>query len=179
MTLSLARLKVLVVDDNLHMATIVKTILRGFDVKDLHDADSSADAFNVLRSTPIDLVITDFAMDPVDGCGLTRLIRTAHDSPNQFVPIIMLTAYAERSKVEQARDAGVTEFCVKPVTAVQLYRKVCSVINAPRSFIRTSVYFGPDRRRRREDEYDGTERRDLLLDEQPAPASARKTGTRG
>lgn len=159
----LDRLKVLVVDDNHHMVNIIKTILRGFEVKDFFDANNAADAFSVVRNTPIDLIITDFAMDPVNGCEFTRLIRTAEDSPNHFVPIIMLTAYAERSKVEAARDAGVTEFCAKPVTAMELYRKVCGVINTPRSFVRTSVYFGPDRRRRKDDHYKGDERRENLF----------------
>jgi predicted metal-binding transcription factor (methanogenesis marker protein 9) len=68
------------------------------------------------------------------------------------------TAYAEKSRVEAARDAGVTEFCAKPVTAVELYRKVCSVINSPRSFVRTKMYFGPDRRRRSK-AFSGEERR--------------------
>ena len=102
-------------------------------------------------------------MEPVNGCEFTKLLRTARDSPNHFVPIIMLTAYAERSKVEAARDAGVTEFCAKPVTATELYRKVCAVINTPRSFVRTSVYFGPDRRRRKDDGYKGKERRENLF----------------
>jgi DNA-binding NarL/FixJ family response regulator len=75
----------------------------------------------------------------------------------------MLTAYAERSKVEAARDAGVTEFCAKPVTATELYKKICVVINAPRSFIRTPIYFGPDRRRRNNDSYGGKERRESLF----------------
>jgi two-component system chemotaxis response regulator CheY len=157
------RLKVLVVDDNHHMIHIVKTILRGFGVKDLVDASSASDAFQIVRMTPVDLIVTDFSMEPVNGCDLTKLLRTAADSPNHFVPIIMLTAYAERSKVEAARDAGVTEFCAKPVTATELYRKVCAVINAPRSFIRTSVYFGPDRRRRKDDAYKGAERRESLF----------------
>ncbi|MFT3725294.1 MAG: response regulator [Hyphomonadaceae bacterium] len=159
----LDRLKVLVVDDNLHMINVIKTIMRGFEVKDFFDASNATEAFNIIRNSPVDLVITDFAMEPVNGCELTRLIRTAEDSPNHFVPIIMLTAYAEKSKVEQARDAGVTEFCAKPVTATDLYRKVCSVINTPRSFIRTNVYFGPDRRRRRDDNYKGKERREALF----------------
>ena len=159
----LDRLKVLVVDDNLHMINVIKTIMRGFEVKDFFDASNAMDAFNIIRTSPVDLIITDFAMEPVNGCDLTRLIRTAEDSPNHFVPIIMLTAYAEKSKVEQARDAGVTEFCAKPVTATELYRKVCSVINTPRSFIRTNVYFGPDRRRRRDDNYKGKERREALF----------------
>lgn len=169
----LERLKVLVVDDNHHMTNIVKTILRGFEVKDFFDASNAADAFNVIRTTPVDLIITDFAMDPINGCEFTKLIRTAEDSPNHFVPIIMLTAYAEKSKVEQARDAGVTEFCAKPVTATELYRKVCAVINTPRSFIRTGVYFGPDRRRRKDDNYKGKERRESLFGPKGATLLAR------
>jgi CheY-like chemotaxis protein len=160
---SLERLNVLVVDDNHHMQNIVKTILRGFGVKELYDAAGASDAFALIRVTPFDLIITDYAMEPVDGCELTKLVRTASDSPNHFVPIIMLTAYAERSKVEMARDAGVTEFCAKPVTATELYRKVCAVINTPRSFVRTSLYFGPDRRRRKDGVYKGKERRETLF----------------
>lgn len=156
----LEKLKVLVVDDNAHMIKIVKTILRGFDVKDLFDATNVDDAIDLFRGATIDLVITDLAMEPRNGCDLTRWIRTASESPNTFTPIIMLTAYAERSKVEAARDAGITEFCAKPVTALELYRKVCYAINSPRSFVRTGVYFGPDRRRRKADEYTGDERRE-------------------
>jgi hypothetical protein len=65
--------------------------------------------------------------------------------------------------VEAARDAGVTEFCAKPVSAAELYRKVRVAINAPRSFIRTPLYFGPDRRRRDDVSYDGKERRESLF----------------
>ena len=174
----LERLKVLVVDDNHHMINIIKTILRGFEVKDFFDASNAADAFSLIRTTPFDLIITDYAMDPINGCEFTKLIRTSEDSPNHFVPIIMLTAYAEKSKVEAARDAGVTEFCAKPVTATELYRKVCTVINTPRSFIRTSVYFGPDRRRRKDDHYKGKERRENLFGPQGAtlfPAKVQDT----
>ncbi|HOZ26334.1 MAG TPA: response regulator, partial [Hyphomonadaceae bacterium] len=72
----LERLKVLVVDDNHHMINIIKTILRGFEVKDFFDASNAADAFSIIRGTPIDLIITDFAMDPINGCEFTKLIRT-------------------------------------------------------------------------------------------------------
>jgi len=158
MSSGLEKVKILVVDDNSHMIKIVKTILRGFDVKDLYDASSAEEGFEFFRGNPVDLIITDFVMNPVDGCGFVRKVRTDLDSPNTFVPIIMLTAHAEKSRVEAARDAGVTEFCVKPVTATALYRKVCAIINTPRSFVRTKMYFGPDRRRRSAD-FDGQERR--------------------
>ena len=132
-------------------------------MKDIYDANTAVEALNLIRTIPFDLIITDYAMDPINGCELTKVIRTAEDSPNHFIPIIMLTAYAEKSKVEAARDVGVTEFCTKPVTATELYRKVCAVINTPRSFIRTSVYFGPDRRRRKDEGYRGQERRENLF----------------
>jgi two-component system chemotaxis response regulator CheY len=154
------RLRMLIVDDNPHMIHITKTILRGFGAKEFHEALTAEDAFTLVKAMSFDLVITDYAMSPVDGCEFTKLLRTASDSPNHFVPIIMLTAYADKATVEAARDAGVTEFCAKPITATDLYRKVCSVINSPRSFVRTSVYFGPDRRRRSDDGFKGAERRE-------------------
>jgi len=62
-------------------------------------------------------VITDWRMEPLDGLDLTRIIRTGEDSPNPFVPIIMLTGYTEVARVHEARDAGVTEFLAKPVSS--------------------------------------------------------------
>lgn len=164
-------MRVLVVDDNQHMVNIVKTILRGFGVKEFFDARDPSDAFNLLRSTQIDLIITDYAMEPMDGCQFVRSLRRADDNPIRFIPVIMLTAYSERSRVEGARDAGVNEFCTKPVTAIELYKKVRAITNAPRAFVRTDVYFGPDRRRHSADGFDGEERRDKDRDEtveQPA-----------
>lgn len=149
----------LIVDDNKHMITIVKTLLRGFGIGRFLEASDAAEAFDLVRTEHIDFIVVDYLMDILDGTDFIRLVRTGEDSPNPFVPIIMLTAYSERSKVVAARDAGVTEFCCKPVTANELYRKVQSIVNNPRPFIRTSTFFGPDRRRMKSDHYRGPERR--------------------
>ena len=159
--------RILIVDDNHHMINIVKTILRGFGAKEFHEARDPVDAFDILKSTGIDIVITDYAMEPINGCEFVRLVRTADDSPNRLMPIIMLTAYSERSRVEEARDVGVNEFCAKPVTATDLYKKVCALVNHPRPFVRTSGYFGPDRRRRKSSSYKGAERRESLFGARP------------
>ncbi len=153
------RLNVLIVDDNKHMITIVKTLLRGFGISHFLEANDAAEAFDLVRSEHIDFIIVDYLMEILDGTDFVRLVRTGEDSPNPFVPIIMLTAYSERSKVIAARDAGVTEFCCKPVTANELYRKVQSIVNNPRPFIRTNNFFGPDRRRMKNSTYRGPERR--------------------
>jgi CheY-like chemotaxis protein len=176
MSLTIEHLQVLVIDDNHHMVNIVKTIMRGFGVKEFRDARNAVEGYEVVKSEGVDLIITDYAMDQMDGCEFARLIRLGEESPNHYVPIIMLSAYSERSRVEAARDAGVTEFCAKPVTATELYRKVVSVINTPRPFIRTTLYFGPDRRRRKSDSYKGKERRETLFGPKaPVAPSARNS----
>lgn len=161
MAVDFSRVRVLIVDDNGYMLTILRTILHGFGIKQIYESRDPADAFDLVRSDSVDIVITDYQMDILDGLDFVRLIRTADDSPNPLVPIIMLTAYSERSKVEQARDAGVTEFCCKPITAKEMFAKIAAVINEPRPFVRTKAYFGPDRRRMdaENSKYRGGERR--------------------
>ncbi len=169
------RMKVLIVDDNHHMVNIVKTILRGLGLKDFFDARSPIEALELLRTTPVDLIITDYAMEPVDGFQFVKKLRAAEDNQTRFVPVIMLTAYSEKSRVEAARDSGVNEFCTKPVTAEELYKKVRSIVNHPRTFVRTKAYFGPDRRRRDGDHFEGEERRDADRDETVEPPAPKTT----
>jgi two-component system chemotaxis response regulator CheY len=161
MAADFSRVKILIVDDNGYMLTILRTILHGFGIKQIYESRDPADAFDLVRSDSVDIIITDYQMDILDGLDFVRLVRTADDSPNPLVPIIMLSAYSERSKVMAARDAGVTEFCCKPITARETFAKIASVINEPRPFIRTKGYFGPDRRRQDPETstYKGAERR--------------------
>lgn len=165
------RMSVLVVDDNHHMTDILRTIFRGFGVKNLYEAGCVDSGFEIFCTQKIDVIVTDYQMQPVDGAELVRRIRTAPESPNPYAPVIMLTAYSDRSKVETARDAGITEFCAKPVMTADLYRKIVAAVNAPRPFIRTKSYFGPDRRRRRPDSYAGVERRSAELFGAPGKAA--------
>jgi len=152
-------LSILEVDDNLHMISIIRTLLKGFGCHKIHEVNDTADAFEEFRTSSIDLIILDYAMDPLDGVEFTRLVRTAADSPNPYVPIIMLTAHSERKLVTEARDAGVTEFMCKPICAKDLYLRIVEVVERPRKFIKTAGYFGPDRRRQNSATYKGPERR--------------------
>jgi hypothetical protein len=58
-----------------------------------------------------------------------------------------------------ARDAGVTEFLCKPISAKALYERILNVVANPRPFIKSKTYFGPDRRRGVNPNYVGPERR--------------------
>jgi len=71
----------------------------------------------------------------------------------------MLTGHSEKRRVTVARDAGVTEFLAKPISAKGLYQRIMNVVASPRPFIKTKTYFGPDRRRNTSNAYIGPERR--------------------
>jgi DNA-binding NtrC family response regulator len=71
----------------------------------------------------------------------------------------MITGHTEMDRVTAARDAGVTEFLAKPISAKGLYQRIVSVVANPRPFIKTNNYFGPDRRRNNSSNYTGPERR--------------------
>jgi DNA-binding response OmpR family regulator len=101
-----------------------------------------------LQTYSADICIIDWEMKPVNGIEFVKTVRMGDDSSNPFLPIIMLTAYAERNRIIEARDAGVNEFVVKPVSAGTLFERVETIIERPRSFVRLTDFFGPDRRRK-------------------------------
>lgn len=143
----LAGLRVLVVDDNAHMRAIVGAILKSAGINHIREAAHGGHALVMLKDFPADVAIVDFQMAPVDGLEFTKKVRDAATSPNPYLPIIMMTGYAEQSRVVQARDAGVNEFLVKPITAKGVLDRLNAAVFKPRDFVKTKTYFGPTRRR--------------------------------
>ena len=156
---SLRSLNVLLVDDKQNMRAIAAAVLHSADIRNVHEAAEGATAFDLLRRHPIDLAIVDFNMFPLDGVEFTSLVRNSPDSANPYLPIIMMTGHSERSRVTEARDAGVTEFVAKPVNAPALLARIEAVILRPRPYVAASDFFGPDRRRRSPVGYAGPMRR--------------------
>ncbi len=154
----LERVSVMVVDDNRYMLTLIAEILRGLGIRDVHQLTNAADAFKEMQICPVDLVFCDHSMEPLSGIEFVQLLRTSADSPDRFVPVIMVTGYSDYGTVVEARDAGVTEFLTKPIQARAAYSRVLEVINHPRPFVQCKSYFGPDRRRR-DMPHNGPERR--------------------
>ena len=154
------KLRVLIVDDNAAVRGLVRAVLSAFGCESVYEASSAQQCLEILKIEQMDIIILDWKMDPVDGLTLVKMLRDQDRSPNAFIPIIMLTAYAEPSKVQMARDAGVTEFMVKPFSSEALYRRIQAIVNRPRNFVRTKVFFGPDRRRLVNKQYEGEERRE-------------------
>jgi two-component system, chemotaxis family, chemotaxis protein CheY len=153
------KLRFLVIDDGLHMRRIIRALLQGFGSREIHEAEDGAAGLEAFNKYTPDIVIIDWAMPIFDGLDFARMIRQPDTNASPFTPIIMLTAHSERKRVTAARDAGVTEFMVKPISANSLHRRIVNVVANPRRFIKTASYFGPDRRRNNAAGYTGPERR--------------------
>ena len=153
----LSNVRILIVDDNAFMRTVIRRILAAFGGNDVAEATDGAEALKILRTWPADLVLLDWEMMPLGGLEFTRTIRHAHDVNNTFLPIIMISAYSEFWRIKQARDAGVNEFLVKPISAKTLFSRIRNVIENPRPFVHAPGFFGPDRRR--QEQKHGAERR--------------------
>lgn len=151
-------LNVVVVDDNQQTLALMRTILRTIGIDNPRLCDNVADALASIHRDIPDLVFTDWEMWPVSGLDFVRRLRAAAPDQLANLPIIMVTAHADRQLVEQARDAGVTEFLVKPVSVRTVVDRVNAVMKSARPFIRTPGFVGPDRRRSAQP-FSGTDRR--------------------
>jgi CheY-like chemotaxis protein len=150
-------LGVMVVDDNEHMLRILQTLLSSMRVGEVRCFSSGPDALDELRDWLPDVVITDHYMQPLTGIDFIKHIRSS-SGPCRFAPVVLLTGYAGKKLVRAARDSGADYTMTKPVSLQAVYRTFVRLRQADRSFIQTSRYFGPDRRRK-ERPYAGPDKR--------------------
>ena len=164
-------LTILIVDDNQHMRMIVSEILRAIGVRRIYEAGDGAQGLQVIKTHPVDIVMTDLTMSPLDGIDFVRLLRKSPDATVQKVPVIMITGHSTLSRVNEARDAGVNEFLTKPLTGRGVIERISLVVDHPRPFVRSPTYFGPDRRRRVDPHWEGPMRRQGDAKPQPTVAA--------
>ena len=154
---NLQRFRVLLVEDNGYVCQILKELLYDLSIGQVETASSGVDAIEIMKNAtasfgeggPFDMIISDMVMSPIDGLLLLKWVREGKESPDRFVPFLMMSGAADDDKVKLARDKGVNEFLAKPFSASSVAEKVLALINRPRQFVATRSYFGPDRQRRR------------------------------
>ncbi len=117
-----ASLKVLVVDDQLTMRSLVRNGLQQLGVVEVAEAADGEEALRSMVAKPPNLVITDFNMPKLDGLGLLRAIR-GHP-PIKATAVIMLTGRADRDLVQRAVQFGVNNYLAKPFTVATLREKI-------------------------------------------------------
>lgn len=140
-------LRVLIVEDDRASRMLTGAYLEELGVGQMKEAADGEAALRILRSYAADVIICDMMMEPMDGLTFVRHVRTDVQSSNPYVPIILVTAQADRSTVRAARDAGVNLLMAKPITLPALRRRIEVVLNERREFIMNQTYVGPDRRR--------------------------------
>jgi two-component system, chemotaxis family, chemotaxis protein CheY len=164
----------LVVEDKQYMRRVIKSVLETLGAKMIEEATNGRDALSMVRQWPPDVILTEYWLAPMNGVEMLRAIRT-DKGPLRFTPVIMVSGETRREKVIGARNAGVTEFIAKPITAKGVFLRIREVIERPRPFVDSRAYFGPDRRRRTEIMNEGQDRRGL--GERPKPVE--KEGNEG
>lgn len=154
----LSNVNILVIDDDRAIANLIKNVLKNLGFGGVHAVYDAEDGLEVVERNAIDLIITDWEMEPMNGIEFTQKVR-ALNSIKRFTPIIMLTGHGEKKEIEKARDCGITEYLIKPFTAKSLCSRISTVVELPRSFIVSQEYKGPSRRRKTGDAPEGAERR--------------------
>lgn len=155
----LGALSVLVIDDSDLMVRLISTVLNGLGITKRDRAYDGIEGWEKAIKTKPDLIIMDLSMPKCTGLMLTKRLRDPKQSPIPLVPIIMVSGHTEAVHVHDARDAGITEFLAKPITAERLYKRIVNVVNNPRAFVSASDFLGPDRRRRDGGAPEGDDRR--------------------
>jgi two-component system chemotaxis response regulator CheY len=116
------KMKILVVDDFSTMRRIVKNLLKQLGFENIDEAEDGAQAYSKLKEGGYGFVVTDWNMPNMDGLDLLKKVRS--DPEIKDIPMLMVTAEAEKEKVITAIQAGVNNYIVKPFTGEVLKEKM-------------------------------------------------------
>jgi two-component system chemotaxis response regulator CheY len=119
-------INILIVDDYKTMLRIIRNLLRQLDFNNVEEATDGAQALAMLRSGNYGLVISDWNMQPMTGLQLLHEVRA--DAKLRHLPFIMVTAESKTENVIAAKQAGVSNYIVKPFNAETLKEKIEKVL---------------------------------------------------
>ena len=141
----LGNLKVLIVDDSAAVRKSIRGMLLDLGVTDSAQAIDGWQAIEMLRDFSADVVLCDLHMSPIDGVEFTKKVRNSDDSPNPFVPIIMVTGDATEKSMASAAAAGANDFVAKPITSSTLFNHISAILADPPVFVREGRDMRPER----------------------------------
>lgn len=125
----MSEIRTLIVDDSSVMRKIVERALRqaGLDGLVVHEAGSGVEGLEVLKSGPIDLILSDINMPAMDGLEFLRQIRAQNLAVG--IPVVMITTESSEEHVKQAIEAGARGYIRKPFTAEQVKERVLPLLH--------------------------------------------------
>lgn len=119
-------LPILIVDDYKTMLRIIRNLLKQLNLENVQEATDGSSALKMLRDGNYGLVISDWNMEPMTGLQLLKEVRA--DAKLKALPFIMVTAESKTENVVAAKEAGVSNYIVKPFNAETLRQKLVSVL---------------------------------------------------
>ena len=120
-------MKFLVVDDFATMRRIIKSVLNELGYSNVTEADDGSTALPLLRDGAFDFLITDWNMPGMPGLELLKAVRANEKLAK--MPVLMLTAEAQRDQIVAAAKAGVSGYIIKPFTADVLKKKLTAILS--------------------------------------------------
>jgi two-component system, chemotaxis family, chemotaxis protein CheY len=141
-----AETQVVIVDDDASVRKVVKAMLTSMGIDLIWEAGDGVAGLEIVRKSGADAIILDWEMPRMEGPDFMRTLRSPDTFPHPAVPVIMLTAHNEYSKVKEAIAVGVNEFLLKPVSSKALLERMISVIFNPQPIIRKGGSYGPEPR---------------------------------
>ena len=151
--------RILIVGAKTHTLSVLRSILGVLGVSNVVQIDDSARALDLLATEGFSTVFCTPDAQPIDGMSFPVAARRKDGMLNPMVPIFMIQERARRRDVEQARDVGVTDMLTTPVSPKTIMTKLKAAEVAPRPFIVSNEFFGPDRRARNRAPWSGEDRR--------------------
>ncbi len=121
-------INVLIVDDYRTMLRIIRNLLKQIDFHNVEEASDGTEALRKLKAGQFGLVISDWNMEPMTGLDLLRHVRA--DAKLKPTPFIMVTAESKAENIVAAKQAGVSNYIVKPFNAETLQAKIEKVLHA-------------------------------------------------
>lgn len=119
-------MQILIVDDYKTMLRILRNLLKQIGFENIDEATDGSAALDRLRGRHYGLVISDWNMEPMTGLQLLQSVRA--DDKLKGTPFIMVTAESKKENVIAAKQAGVSNYIVKPFNAATLKMKLTSVL---------------------------------------------------
>jgi DNA-binding response OmpR family regulator len=154
-----AGMSALVLEDSNPMRLLLTECLRAAGVVSVASVETLSEARRAVAHRSYDVALVDVGLDGENGLDFIRHVRLARRHRNRQMAMLVVSGQGDRSVVEAARDAGADGFLVKPVSSITISTTVKRLIAAPRNYIESADYYGPDRRRRVDPNYLGPERR--------------------
>lgn len=118
-------MKIMVVDDMSTMRRIVKNILKQLGFANVEEAENGQEALEKMKAGSFGFVVSDWNMPVMNGIELLRAIRA--DGTLKDIPVLMVTAEAQKENIVEAVQAGVSNYIVKPFTAETMQEKMSKI----------------------------------------------------